>query len=245
MISLLAIALAPIVVVFTYFYLRDKYDHEPLKELIITFLLGVATAFPVIWAGGLVQEMLGVSENSSPFGLLLYVIFVVALPEEFFKYLVVRVYSYHRDEFDEPYDGIMYGVASAMGFAAIENVLYVSQFGFETGLLRMFTAVPAHAVFGTVMGFYIGKAKFENLGYSIRFHIIGLVLAILLHAFYDYFIFLDYGMIGLVSFVLLGIGIWFANTAIRLHKIHLLAKKMEEKTHEIGSISPSSEPFEE
>ena len=74
-------------------------------------------------------------------------------------------------EFDEPYDGIMYGVAVSLGFAAIENVLYVYMDGggYQTGLLRMFTAVPAHAVFGVMMGYFVrGKIISEEKNPPIR-----------------------------------------------------------------------------
>lgn len=73
--------------------------------------------------------------------------FVVALIEEFSKYIIVRYYNQPRKWFNEPFDGIIYAVMVSMGFAAFENILYVLQGGFEVALLRAFTAIPAHATF--------------------------------------------------------------------------------------------------
>jgi RsiW-degrading membrane proteinase PrsW (M82 family) len=69
---------------------------------------------------------------------------------------------YNNKNFNEPFDGIVYAVIVSMGFATIENIIYVFQYGFATGILRLFTAVPAHAAFGILMGYFLGKAKFTH-----------------------------------------------------------------------------------
>ncbi|MEZ4827398.1 MAG: PrsW family glutamic-type intramembrane protease [Bacteroidia bacterium] len=219
--ELLALALAPVVFIFTYVYLRDEYEREPLKYLIISFLLGVMIAFPVVFIGEMLSSATGISnEAESPGELFIYAFFVVALTEELMKYLVLRYYNYPHKEFDEPYDGIMYAVAVSLGFAAIENILYVftSDGGLETGLLRMFTAVPAHAVFGVIMGYFVGRAKFlgEN-GNPWLERMKGLAGAVFLHGLYDYFLFLGNEYLVLFAFVALVSGIWLAYRAMRLH----------------------------
>jgi RsiW-degrading membrane proteinase PrsW (M82 family) len=83
----------------------------------------------------------------------------VALSEELSKFLVVRYFCYPQKRFDEPLDGIVYSVMVSMGFATIENVNYVFTHGYSTAFVRMFLSVPAHATFGVVMGYFIGKAK--------------------------------------------------------------------------------------
>lgn len=193
--ELLGLALAPIIFILTYVYLRDEYEREPLKYLIVTFVYGVLTAFPVIWLSPYLQAVVGVSGKSSdPWELIIYAFVVVAFLEEGMKYVVLRWYNYPHSEFDEPYDGIMYGVAVSLGFAAIENVFYVFGAGeeaFETGLLRTFTAVPAHATFGVMMGYFVGKAKFlQGGGNPFLERMKGLLTAIFFHGCYDYFLFL-------------------------------------------------------
>lgn len=245
--ELLAVALAPIAFIFTYVYLRDEYDREPLKFLIITFLLGVLTAAPVIYIGDFLRDSTGTSSSSATLlELFVYAFFVVATTEEGMKYLVLRWYNYPHKEFDEPYDGIMYGVAVSLGFAAIENVFYVfgpTEDPWSVAIVRMFTAVPAHATFGIIMGYFVGRAKF--IGEQIHPYwerMKGLVLAILLHGIYDFFLFVDQNRpqleshaeegnaflefvlslgttvpLGIFAFVSLIIGILFSRRAIKLH----------------------------
>lgn len=221
---LVALALAPIVFIFNYVYVMDKYQREPLPRLIISFLLGAATCFPVVWIGDFLSALMGwiYPPIGDPIALFLYVFFVIACVEEGMKYLVLYGYNYHSKDFDEPYDGIMYGVAVGLGFAALENLLYVfNKGGVPTGIVRMFSAVPAHGAFGTLMGYYMGMAKFvpskskRNLWLFIAF-----ISATLLHALYDYFLFIDYGdgVLALISFILLGLGIRFGLRSIRIFR---------------------------
>lgn len=228
---LFALALAPIVFIFTYVYLKDEYDKEPLRYLIITFVLGIATAAPVLFVGEQLRIFTNTStESSTILELMIYAFFVVATTEEGMKYLVLRFYNYPHKEFDEPYDGIMYGVAVSLGFAAIENVMYVFMSdgaGLQTGLLRMFTAVPAHAVFGVMMGYFVGRAKFLAKGNPVIERLKGLLIAILFHGMYDFFLFLPtsgvmepesvWGSLALLAFVTLYVGIRLARKAMRDH----------------------------
>ena len=190
--ELLLLALAPVVFLFTYVYLADKYEREPLVYLIITFVLGLVIAYPVILIGDFLRDFTQVSsESTSWIELAVYAFFVVALSEEGMKYLVLRWYNFRHDEFDEPYDGIVYGVAVSLGFAAIENVFYVFDSetnGMEVGIMRMFTAVPAHAMFGVMMGYFVGKSKFcEKSGVAAMWmRTKGLLVAMFYHGLYDF-----------------------------------------------------------
>ncbi|HEX2683240.1 MAG TPA: PrsW family glutamic-type intramembrane protease, partial [Ferruginibacter sp.] len=86
---------------------------------------------------------------------------VVALSEEFSKFLALRYIPYKRKAFDDPFDGIIYAVVVGMGFATLENIGYVLQHGVGTGILRMFLSVPAHGTFAVLMGYHVGLAKFD------------------------------------------------------------------------------------
>ena len=220
--QLLALALAPVAFLFTYVYLMDKYDREPLKYLIITFILGCLTAIPVLLIGEWLRELTSFAAIAGTIlETAVYAFFVVAFTEEYMKYLVLRLYNYPHKEFDEPYDGIMYGVAVSLGFAAVENVLYVlnaEDQAVSTGLLRMFTAVPGHAMFGVLMGYFVGKAKF-HVGKVSPFWVrtLGLVVAILMHGLYDFLLFLGHNYTVILAFASLFIGIAVAARAIKLH----------------------------
>ena len=141
----------------------------------------------------------------------------MALVEEFSKYIIVRFYAQKKNEFNEPFDGIVYAVMVSMGFAALENILYTYQYGFGVGVTRAFTAVPAHATFGIIMGYFMGKAKFSNN--SIKLNLLGLLFATLFHGSYDFFLFINFiPGIYIGAFVSLLIGIIFSKKAISRHQ---------------------------
>ena len=212
-----ALALAPVLFILLYVITKDKYDKEPLHYLLAAFCVGALGAYPVVKGSQFLNEVLNISESESFLHLLLSTFLVIALVEELMKYLALTLFFYPLKKFNEPLDGIIYCVSIAMGFAAVENFIYVYQSGFATGILRMFTAVPSHAVFGTVIGYYVGKAKFvDDRNTKIRLHLQGFLIALVLHTFYDYFIFLDWGVSGLISLVILVKGVLFARNAIQV-----------------------------
>ena len=116
----------------------------------------------------------------------------VSFSEEISKYYFLRRFAFRYKEFDEPYDGIMYMLMIGMGFASVENLMYVlGQETFQDGLqvakMRAWTAVPAHATFAVLMGYFAGLAKF-NRANRARLLITGLLLAIAFHGAYDFFL---------------------------------------------------------
>lgn len=219
--DLLALALGPVAAIFAYIYWRDRYEREPLKHLIISFILGILCAFPVLVIGKWLEAATEAHINThNPLSTAVHAFIVVALVEEGMKFLALMLYMYRKREFDEPYDGIMYAVAVSLGFAAIENVLYVfgaKEDAFQVGLMRMFTAVPAHAVFAIIMGYFVGKAKFQKRGIPAFTILLGLFGAVLFHGFYDYCLFLGDAAIAIWSFVSLIVGLLLARRAIRAH----------------------------
>jgi RsiW-degrading membrane proteinase PrsW (M82 family) len=183
---LLLIALAPCLFLLWYFYHRDKYEPEPKKMIIKVFLLGAAMVIPA----GIIEIIIMSGLEIIMSGVLYFFIisfFVIAPCEELFKYVVVKYSVYKSIEFDEVMDGIVYTVSASLGFATIENIIYVLQQGIGTGIARAFLAVPGHAFFGAVMGYYIGLAKFTN-GKEKQLLTRGIMFAILLHGLYDFLI---------------------------------------------------------
>jgi RsiW-degrading membrane proteinase PrsW (M82 family) len=119
---------------------------------------------------------------------------VIAGSEEGCKYLVLRYYAYRNKAFNEPFDGIIYSVMISMGFATLENIGYVLEFGFQTGILRMFLSVPSHGAFAVLLGYHVGLAKFHKTPRrrGAMQHIIkGLLLAIFFHGAFDFFLLLQ------------------------------------------------------
>jgi RsiW-degrading membrane proteinase PrsW (M82 family) len=113
---LLLLAVAPSAVLLKYVLLRDKYEHEPMRLIAITFLFGALGIIPAT-----ILEILLNSPN-----ILVDAFLVTALIEESMKYLAVRAKAYQSPDFNEVMDGIVYGVAAGLGFATVENFFMCS-----------------------------------------------------------------------------------------------------------------------
>ncbi len=182
--NLLALAIAPGIAICLFIFHRDVYNREPKLTLLVSFLLGAASILPAIY---IEKSFDGVFNNSIP-QTAAKAFFVVALTEELGKFLALRYYAYRKKSFDEPLDGIVHAVIVSMGFATVENILYVSQGGYGTAIMRMFLSVPAHATFGVVMGYHVGRAKF-NKEKSMQLLALGLFWAVFFHGMFDMFLF--------------------------------------------------------
>jgi RsiW-degrading membrane proteinase PrsW (M82 family) len=225
---LLALSIAPGLAIILYIYRKDSYDKEPKRYLLVSFFLGMLSVIPAFIlekAGSFIFGDMGRSSS-----ILFYAFFafiVVAASEEASKFAVVKWYAYPKKNFDEPFDGIIYSVMVAMGFATIENIGYVQQHGFGTAILRMFLSVPAHAAFGIIMGYYIGLAKF-NKEKSTGYLILGLFLSVFFHGAFDFFLFLqdsikvkEYvseGLLFLGAFTSFYFAVRLSLRSIRLHR---------------------------
>ncbi|WP_341216205.1 YhfC family glutamic-type intramembrane protease [uncultured Wocania sp.] len=216
--NLLLFAVAPVFIIIIYIYFKDKYEKEPKKLLLYNFLLGAILSIIVTTIIYYVFDyVLPLTDHTSIFQQFIKAFLVVGLTEEFSKYIIVRYYAQKNKSFNEPFDGIVYAVMVSMGFAATENVFYVLEGGYQTALIRAFTAVPAHATFGILMGYYMGKAKFSNN--RIILNLTGLLLAIIFHGAYDFFLFIDFVPgIWVGAFVSLFIGIVLSKKAIKRHQ---------------------------
>jgi len=218
---LFALALAPALTIVFYIYLKDKYEREPIKLLLKNFALGASASIIITVVFGTIGKLIyPITDPLSIFQQFIKAFILVALVEEFSKYIIVRYVAQKNKEFNEPFDGIVYAVMVSMGFAALENVLYVVQFGMENGIIRAFTAVPAHATFGILMGYYMGKAKFaKTRKETIRLNLTGLIIAVAFHGLYDFFLFIDFiPGISIGAFISLLIGLALSRKAIKKHQ---------------------------
>ena len=216
--NLLLVAVAPVFIVTLYIYLKDKYEKEPKRLLFYNFLLGAIVSIIITSILYYVFDIvLPLPNETSILQQFIKAFFVVGLIEEFSKYIIVRYFAQPNKAFNEPFDGIVYAVMVSMGFAATENIFYVLEGGYTTALARAFTAVPAHATFGILMGYFMGKAKFSNS--RIVLNLSGLFLAILFHGSYDFFLFIDFVPgIWIGAIVSLFIGIVLSRKAIKRHQ---------------------------
>ncbi|QDY46718.1 intramembrane metalloprotease PrsW [Planococcus glaciei] len=203
MIILLTVAIAPSLALFSYFYLRDQFAAEPSKLLFQSFIYGAVLTFPIMFIQ-YVFEFEGVFEQ-----VFNQKVLFPSVLEEFFKWLVLIIAVYRHVDFEDPYDGILYGASVSLGFATVENVLYLMEFGLETAFIRAFLPVSSHALFGVVMGYYLGRAKFTKGTNGPIWLAFAFVSSMSLHLIYNSILYintnLSYGVIPFMLFLW-----WFA-----------------------------------
>lgn len=215
-ITLLALSLAPGASIGLYIYLKDKHEREPIGLLVKSFFYGVLSTIVTLLISWPINMLIPI-DSSSLTQQAVHAFLLVALIEEFSKFIFVRWILYPNKNFNEPFDGIVYAVVVSLGFAGLENILYIKDGGVETAILRMFTAVPAHATFGVLMGYFLGKAKFEHK--KSHYAIYALGVAALFHGAYDYFWFISYVPgIWVGAIVSLLVGIFLSRKAIQIHQ---------------------------
>lgn len=180
MLAIISAGIAPGLAILSYFYLKDEYEVEPISMVFRSFILGALLVFPLMF----IQYVLEVEAIfSSP---LIKAFIVTGLLEEFFKWFIFYFTIYSHFHFDEHYDGIVYGVSISLGFATLENILYLFANGIEYALGRALLPVSSHALFGVLMGYYFGKGKFSSKEKRFNWILLSLFLPVLLHGIYDF-----------------------------------------------------------
>ena len=188
---LLAAALLPVIVLMWYIRKQDKIEQEPFGFVMSVFLCGAVTVISALILETLGEFILNIFlPQTSLVYLALYYFLVVAGAEELGKYVVLRLRTWRSPEFNYTYDAVVYSVAASLGFAAVENIMYVFQGGMSTALLRALTSIPGHAMFAVFMGFHYGLAKqADSRGQTgLRDSELRkmLIVPVLLHGFYDF-----------------------------------------------------------
>jgi len=216
--TVLLLSVSPAMIIILYIYFKDKFEKEPIGFLFKNFLMcAILSVIITIILSAILNIVFPLTDEISIYQQFIKAFLVVGLVEEFSKYIIVRFYAQKSSEFNEPFDGIVYAVMVSMGFAALENVLYVFQYGASTGIVRAFTAVPAHATFGILMGYFMGLAKFSKNKQLLN--LTGLLVATFFHGTYDFFLFVNFiPGIAIGAFVSLIIGIILSKKAIKIHQ---------------------------
>ena len=188
-------ALLPPLVLLVLIWRVDKMEKEPASLIVKALVLGAASGL----VASVVESVLSIPIEAAfgTSGLTYYAVdtFVgVALVEEGVKYLVVMWIVWRHAEFNCRFDGVVYAAAASLGFAMLENVMYVfTMGGLETALLRAFTAIPGHTIFGVFMGMFVGQAKYcKHAGKESAVApllVLALVVPIAFHGFYDFLAF--------------------------------------------------------
>ena len=183
-------AIGPAIYLLCYIYKQDTIEKEPGKLLVSLFLMGclagvISCILEEIGDSALSRYM----DPNSPSGEIITAFFIVAVVEEGSKFLLLKARSWKDINFNYRFDGVVYAVFVSLGFAALENIGYVFSFGLSVSLTRALLAIPGHMGFAVFMGAFYGRAKVcevhgDNLGKNLNL-LIGYLVAVLLHGFYD------------------------------------------------------------
>ena len=221
---IVAACLAPVLLVW-YIDRKDRYKHEPKKEIWKAFAYGVLVAIVCVIVEVLLELVGLISSESTSIGSSIWTAFVGAsFPEEIVKLLFLWLFIRKCKYFDENMDGIVYAVAVGMGFAAIENLGYL--YGHleswqSTAVMRSLMAVPCHYICAVLMGYYYSLAHFKGNKKDRYFM---LLMPILFHGVYDSLVFMmrvSGDTILLLMLLLLALLVFFMIRTSKVIEAHL------------------------
>ena len=194
---LLLAALVPAAFLMVQVYRLDRIEKEPAGLLLKLALFGALSGLAAGAIEGALTRVLDVTLGGGMLRLMLENFLAVALVEEACKRWVVLKFAWRHPAFDYRFDAVVYCVFSALGFAALENILYVAEYGFAVAVSRALLSVPGHCFFAVYMGIYLGQPKMaeramqwyyielpdESPGQYLR---ASLLVPTLLHGFWDF-----------------------------------------------------------
>ena len=183
-ILLLILAVAPPIAFMYFIYWMDRYEPESLRTIMMAMFIGALSIIPAIIIQ-LVSDPLPLFQIGGLAGAFYESFIQVAPSEEFSKFIFIYLFIRKKPFYNEINDGIVYYGAGAIGFALLENIFYVFDYGFTTGMLRAFTSIPIHTFCGVIIGYHAGLARFTDQLKPTNIIIRGLFLAYLTHALYN------------------------------------------------------------
>ena len=218
--TLLGLTILPVFLLMLFIYKQDKYQKEPIKKLVKAFFggtLAIAFTFALDFFIELTLGRIPALANT-----VFYSAFVEAgIPEEISKFLIFMIFIWRDKDFDEYFDGIVYACFIGLGFACLENIMYVYSAtveslagGFVTSFFRALLSVPGHFLFGVILGYFLSMAKFKPQKKAL-YILTGLGLAMLAHGLFDWLLMVTEGLstgltILVYAFFILGdVGLWF------------------------------------
>lgn len=181
------IALSPGIFWLIFYRRKDREEPEPKRLVLKIFLWGMLMTIPAAALEFIVDYIMPYSGNGSLSQIIWGTFIVIAPVEEYLKYLVIKRKIYKNPEFNERLDGVIYGVIAGLGFASLENIMAALGNGPSVILFRFFTATLMHALTSGIVGYYLGRARF-NPQKEKNLILRGLLIAIIIHGAYNFMI---------------------------------------------------------
>ena len=190
------LAVIPALVLIFYVVWRDRLHPEPGGQLVKAFFMGFLTIPLALLFASLIGQIFMLLPPIEGVGALLVTsLMQAAIPEESSKLLILWLFLRRCRHFDEHMDGIVYAVCVGMGFATVENILYVTSSGpqflkvLSLGLSRAFLAIPGHFAFAVIMGYFYSLASFKGKQTHRKYMLMAWCFPVLAHALYDFLLF--------------------------------------------------------
>ena len=204
----MALAIIPGLLILIYVYRKDKVEKEPVLLIGKIIFYGILSCIAAGYLEQLESQVLPQYQPGTVEYALQTSFCMAALVEEIVKFLAMKIGSWRYPGFNYRFDGIIYGVSAAVGFAIYENIMYVAMYGFQTAVVRAFTAIPLHAFCGVFMGVIYSYSKKASIlgqnGAKVGYTILALLVPMLIHGTYDTFAFLGArGTMPLLVFVVI------------------------------------------
>ena len=221
-IYLLILALIPVGCFIGWIYYKDKYQREPPIKLVEYFVLGILVSILAIF----IELYLSKLNNFNGILSNIYTaFFVAALTEEGLKSIILIPMLLREKNFNEKLDGIIYSIFLSLGFATIENIIYLMReridLLFSLSITRGLISIPSHIMFAITMGYYISKYKFDKYNKK-KYLYFAVIIPILLHGVFDFILMIGYRW-AIIVFVVYLIFLWKINLD-KLDKYTLYSK---------------------
>ena len=197
---LLAGALLPALLLMRWIYNMDTVEKEPTKLLVKLALAGALACLPAAILEGFLEPFVEEFAPADSFSYVFLLAFgVVAVAEEGCKFILLRKVSWHDPNFNYRFDGIVYGMFVGLGFAALENIQYVLEYGPSVIITRGLLSVPAHGIFGIYMGLYYANSRYADLYHNGTGHRRNMwaafLIPVVLHGFFDFCLLSESGLL--------------------------------------------------
>ncbi len=231
-------ALAPVMWLLYYVNKKDSARPEPIEQLVIAFVLGIPSAFLAVCGAYLLMFLGFCSEEvNSVLDAICKSLFAAALPEECAKFFFFWIFVRRNRFFDERMDGIVYACCVSLGFAALENIMYLFQ-NYESwvsvGITRAIFSVPGHFFFGVLMGYYYSLVRFSKNA-SLFNRCMVLVAPIVAHTIFDAILF-AMPVVPIVSHLLMIAFFYFCNL-LRRYAVSRIEEHLEDDNVEFGAVA--------
>ncbi len=203
---MLLLSVLPSIILFYIVWKGDRYEKEPPKLLVKLFLFGALTT-----VSATIIELVGsdvifgfMDHQGMPF-LLIENFLIVALAEEAGKYFVLKKVTWKHPAFNYTFDAVVYAVAVSLGFATLENILYIFDNDLSVAIIRALFSVPGHVIDAIYMGYYYGLARhaegYNDIRLRKKYLKSAFFVPVLIHGFYDFCLSTEYGIFLLIFLV--------------------------------------------